>query len=135
MLNAPDTILLIDDDYATNYLHKRFFNKSDFDSSIMIASDGQEGIDILMTLNEQVKDDAMVVIILDINMPVMDGWTFLEVFEEVRSQLNYKTALLMVSSSINPDDRKRAEDSPIVDRYISKPLTQDSLDMIRENFS
>ena len=134
MLNAPDTILLIDDDYATNYLHKRFFSKSDFDSSIMIASDGQEGIDTLLSLNDTINEEAMVVIILDINMPVMDGWTFLKVFEDVKRQLHFKTALLMVSSSINPDDRKRAEDSHIVDRYISKPLTQESLEMIRENY-
>ena len=134
MLKAPDTILLIDDDFATNYLHKRFFSKSDFDSSIMVASDGQEGIDMLVSLNQTIKKDASVVIILDINMPVMDGWTFLDVFEEVKQMLTYKTALLMVSSSINPDDRKRAEDSPMVDKFISKPLTKDSLDMIRANY-
>ena len=109
MYNTPNTVLLIDDDYATNFLHKRFFEKADFECAIALASNGEEGIEMLLGLTDTVKDEDVVVIILDINMPIMDGWSFLKAFEKVKLQLNYKTALFMVSSSINPDDRARAE--------------------------
>jgi CheY-like chemotaxis protein len=134
MDNIPNTVLLIDDDYATNFLHKRFFEKADFDCSIVLASNGEEGIEALLTLTETIADDGVVVIILDINMPVMDGWSFLKEFKDLKTRLNYKTTLFMVSSSINPDDRARAESNSMVRKYISKPITKDSLEMIKKEY-
>lgn len=134
MHNQPNTVLLIDDDYATNFLHKRFFEKAEFECAIALASNGEEGIEMLLGMKDKLKDDDVVVIILDINMPVMDGWSFLKTFAKVKEQLNYKTALFMVSSSINPDDRARAESNSLVERYISKPLTKESLEMIRKGY-
>jgi CheY-like chemotaxis protein len=123
MLHNLNSILLIDDDNTTNYLHKKIISKSEIDIPIKVANNGKEGIDELIALNEILKDkEELVLIFLDVNMPVMDGWTFLDYFNEIESKLNYTTQLFMVSSSINPDDKNRALKNDNVIDYLPKPL-------------
>ena len=128
-------ILLIDDDFTTNYLHKKIISKSEIDLPIEVANNGKEGIDKLLALNKTINDkDTIVLIFLDINMPVMDGWGFLEIFNEIKSTLNFNTNLFIVSSSINPDDAYRAKSNPAVLDYLPKPLTVDILGKIKANY-
>ena len=123
MLHNLNSILLIDDDNTTNYLHKKIISKSEIDIPIKVANNGKEGIDELIALNEILKvKEELVLIFLDVNMPIMDGWTFLDYFNEIESKLNYTTQLFMVSSSINPDDKNRALKNDYVIDYLSKPL-------------
>lgn len=130
-----DTILLIDDDFTTNYLHKKNISKSEIDSPIEVANNGKEGIDKLLALNEIIKDkNALVLIFLDLNMPVMDGWDFLEIFNEIQPKLNFTTNLFIVSSSINPDDADRAKKDCHVLDYLSKPLTVPTLTKLKLNY-
>jgi CheY-like chemotaxis protein len=128
-------ILLIDDDFTTNYLHKKIISKSEIDLPIEVANNGKEGIDKLLALNETINNkDTLVLIFLDINMPIMDGWGFLEIFNEIKSTLNFSTNLFIVSSSINPDDENRAKSNPTVLDYLPKPLTVDMLGKIKASY-
>ena len=130
-----DTILLIDDDFTTNYLHKKIISKSEIESPIEVANNGKEGIDKLLALNENIKDkNSLVLIFLDLNMPIMDGWSFLEVFEEIKSSLNFNTNLFVVSSSINPDDEGRAKNNCQVLDYFPKTLTVDRMKKLKANY-
>ena len=130
-----DTILLIDDDFTTNYLHKKIISKSEIDSPIEIANNGKEGIDKLLELNETIIDNnALVLIFLDLNMPIMDGWNFLEIFEEIKPMLNFNINLFIVSSSINPNDEARAKNNPHVIDYFPKPLTVERLTKLKADF-
>jgi CheY-like chemotaxis protein len=130
-----DTILLIDDDFTTNYLHKKIISKSEIDSSIEVANNGKEGIDKLWELNETIKDkNSLVLIFLDLNMPIMDGWGFLEIFEEIKSLLNFNTNLFILSSSINPDDEARAKSNSQVLDYFPKTLTVDRMIKLKANY-
>lgn len=128
-------ILLIDDDFTTNYLHKKIISKSEIDLPIEVANNGKEGIDKLLELNKTINDkDTIVLIFLDINMPIMDGWGFLEIFNEIKPTLNFNTNLFIVSSSINPDDEDRAKSNPEVIDYLPKPLTVDILGKLKANY-
>ena len=128
-------ILLIDDDFTTNYLHKKIISKSEIDLPIEVVNNGKEGIDKLLALNETINNkDTLVLIFLDINMPIMDGWGFLEIFNEIKSTLNFSTNLFIVSSSINPDDENRAKSNPTVLDYLPKPLTVDMLGKIKASY-
>jgi CheY-like chemotaxis protein len=128
-------ILLIDDDFTTNYLHKKIISKSEIDLPIEVANNGKEGIDKLLELNKTINDkDTLVLIFLDINMPVMDGWGFLEIFNKIKPTLNFSTNLFIVSSSINPDDEDRAKSNPEVLDYLPKPLTVDMLGKIKASY-
>lgn len=128
-------ILLIDDDFTTNYLHKKIISKSEIDLPIEVANNGKEGIDKLLALNKTINDkDTLVLIFLDINMPIMDGWGFLEIFNEIKPTLNFSTNLFIVSSSINPDDEDRAKSNPEVIDYLPKPLTVDRLGKLKASY-
>lgn len=128
-------ILLIDDDFTTNYLHKKIISKSEIDLPIEVANNGKEGIDKLLELNKTINDkDTLVLIFLDINMPIMDGWGFLEIFNKIKPTLNFNTNLFIVSSSINPDDEDRAKSNPAVIDYLPKPLTVDRLGKLKASY-
>lgn len=134
-MHKLDTVLLIDDDFLTNYLHRKIISKSEINAPVEVANNGKEGIDILLALNDTLNDkSALVLIFLDLNMPIMDGWSFLEIFKEIQPRLNYSNNLYILSSSINPDDRARAKkDSQVLD-YFSKPLTVATLAKLKLNY-
>jgi CheY-like chemotaxis protein len=129
-------VLLIDDDHMTNYLHKRVISKASLTSSIIVSTNGKEGIEELLKIEDADLDNikSKVIIFLDINMPVMDGWTFLEVFKEIKNKLNFEINIFVLSSSINPDDKARAEKNSFVTKYINKPLNKESISYLKSYF-
>ena len=136
MAHSVKTVLLVDDDSITNYLHNRVLKKTNLASSeIIIANDGQQGIDTLLELNAALKDkNDKVVVFLDINMPVMDGWGFLKTLEENRDKINFTIFLCVLSSSINSDDQERAESNSLVTKYLKKPLSVDVIESLLQSF-
>jgi CheY-like chemotaxis protein len=129
-------VLLIDDDHMTNYLHKRVISKASLTSSIIVSTNGKEGIEELLKIEDGDLDNikSKVIVFLDINMPVMDGWTFLEVFKEIKNKLNFEINIFVLSSSINPDDKARAEKNSFVTKYINKPLNKESISYLKSYF-
>ena len=86
---------------------------------------GKEAIDFL--INPENQNQLPDIIFLDINMPVMDGWGFMESFVKIKPQLGKKITIYMVSSSINQDDINRAKGISDVTDYVIKPISQDTL--------
>ena len=128
MSRLVNTVLLVDDDNMTNFLHQRVISKAEFCKEVKVAKNGQEGLEKLMELNETVSaNDTTVVVFLDLNMPILDGWGFLKEYDKQKAKLNFKTKIFVLSSSINPDDKERAEENKNVAQDIYKPLTTASL--------
>lgn len=93
------------------------------------------GEEALVYLQEHASEPAQLpdIILLDINMPVVDGWTFLKDYRDLHHQLSKPISIHMVSSSIDPKDIERAKATPLVQEYIIKPITKDKiLDVIRQ---
>jgi CheY-like chemotaxis protein len=128
------TVLLVDDDNMTNFLHQRVLSKSAICADVKVAKNGQEGIQKLVELNQVLasKDDT-VVVFLDLNMPILDGWGFLQEYAKNKNNLKFNTKIFVLSSSINPDDKEKAEENAHVDQYIYKPLTTSSLQSLQFN--
>ena len=97
----------------------------------MSLYNGAEAIREVMTLNNTLDDDDLVVVFLDINMPILNGWGFLENFNTIKYALNFKTEIYLLTSSVNPDEKKKAEENSLVKQYISKPLTVEKLNEIK----
>lgn len=113
---------MIDDDFTTNFLHQKIISKTEIDAPVTVVNNASEGIDKLWALNETINDySASVLVFLDLNMPFLDGWGFLEIFKKMK--LNFKVHLFIVSASINPDDKTRATSYPQVNGYLQKHLT------------
>ncbi len=124
------TILLVDDDLAINYFHKRLLSKSELSDAIITLYNGEVAIQKLIEQNDLLTEEDVLIIFLDINMPIMDGWQFLEEYKRIKSSLKFKCKIFVLSSSINPDDIKKAESNVFVSKYLAKPLSMDNVDCI-----
>jgi CheY-like chemotaxis protein len=117
---------IIDDDPIQALLLERMLYKKKLCKRLYIFKNGLEALEHLKTIH---LDPALLpdVILLDINMPVMDGWGFLEEFRNMKPRLGKKILLYMISSSIWQEDIDRAKSYSEVTDYIVKPVTMDEL--------
>lgn len=127
MKDKLKTILLVDDDVPTNHLHKLVIRKLDCAENIVMARTGAEAIDVLTKPDENGNYLVPELIFLDINMPVMNGWEFLEAYKKLELDQQGKFVVVMLTTSLNPDDQSRANELPQVQDFVSKPLTTDIL--------
>jgi len=134
-----DLILLIDDDETTNYVNHRTLQRTKAAHEIKIFTDGEQAIRYLQNAacepgqNGQEKCPDM--IFLDIKMPIMDGFEFLETYKNLGLNVAAPTKIMMLTSSASFYDLKRLETYNEVKRHFSKPLAdQDIKEIIREYF-
>ena len=133
-MHKLETILLIDDDFTTNFLHQKIISKTEIDTPVEVTNNASEGLDKLLELNETINDrSALVLVFLDLNMPLLDGWGFLEIFKEMK--LNFQIHLFIVSASINPDDKTRAISYPQVNGYLQKHLTVPTFRQLTKDYA
>lgn len=112
---------LIDDDETQAYVMKRMLKKSSAKDNLIVFKDGEYALNYLKTNTHTNKIPD--IIFLDINMPIVDGWMFLQELEKIIDTFPKKIDIYMVSSSINPNDKLRALASKLVKGYISKPIS------------
>ncbi|MDD7884977.1 two-component system response regulator [Flavivirga sp. 57AJ16] len=123
---------IIDDDPIFVFGAKRIMEIANFSKSVMIFNNGKEALDNLksiITHDEDVPD----IILLDINMPIMDGWQFLDEFIKIKTKKAIK--VFVVSSSIDPADLKKAKKYEIIEDYILKPISVEKIKNIYKNLS
>ncbi|UJH66082.1 response regulator [Allomuricauda sp. SCSIO 65647] len=120
---------VIDDDPIYTYWAKKIMGELKFSESILVFENGYDAIKGLKEITEK-GEKLPEVILLDLNMPIMDGWDFLEDFIKLPHHNEDKVYVYIVSSSIAQRDLERAKDFDIVHNYILKPLTIKKLDGI-----
>jgi CheY-like chemotaxis protein len=119
-------ILLIDDNEADNYYHSIVIEDLGIASQIQVAQSGFEAIKFLKEDNNPPPE----LIFLDINMPAMNGWEFLEVYRHIDESRKAQITIVMLSTSDNPEDKKRATSISEISAFTVKPLTADLLSEI-----
>ncbi|MEI7977970.1 MAG: response regulator [Bacteroidota bacterium] len=127
MNNSIKKFLLIDDDPLNNYLTKRVIKKVFQDAEIIEFTEPEIALTHLENnyLNNIVNEK--IIVFLDINMPTMSGWEFLQKFEKYNETIKNQFDIFMFSSSINPADINRAKQDPMVIDFIEKPLEIEKL--------
>jgi CheY-like chemotaxis protein len=133
-----DKILCVDDDPITLMLCRKVIEKVEFAKEIDTADNGEEAIKYFDTLNEEKINNPTLVypklVLLDLNMPVMDGWDFLESFNKKDYQNVFSlTRFIVVSSSIDPYDINKAKTYPVIG-FLSKPITKEMLENLKTQF-
>ena len=108
-------ILLIDDDTIANFIHSKVIQKKFPEIPLFVFENGQKGLTHIKS-----NPDYSYLIFLDLNMPQMNGWEFLEAISLEVSEVDLQVHI--VTSSVNPDDRKAAEKHKSVHSFLVKPL-------------
>jgi CheY-like chemotaxis protein len=128
-------ILMIEDDSITQMLNKLVMKHTQFCDSVEVVSNGDMAIEYLENLilngtkTSLKKPD---LILLDLNMPVMDGWDFLEMYKQKYALHFPGTKILVLSSSVNPKDEERASQDPFIIGFENKPLSFNSTNSLKE---
>ncbi len=122
-------ILLVDDDPDDNFFHQLVIQESDLCETVRVAENGPDALRYLTGADapDYQRPD---VIFLDINMPAMNGFEFLERYHALPSHQKSRLVVLMLTTSLNPSDENRASASPEVKGYHAKPLTKTMLQAI-----
>lgn len=125
---------IIDDDPIFVYGTKKVMKEVDFCSDVIVYNNGQDAINGLRNLVEE-KKELPSLIFLDLNMPVMDGWEFLDDFITIPNNNIEKVHVYVISSSIDANDFIRARNYEVVNNYILKPITPEDLVAVLKMFS
>ena len=123
-------ILLVDDEEASNFLNKIVIRQSEIAEEVIAFQKAAEALDYLISNTDNASGPDLV--LLDINMPIMNGWEFVESYE--KAVAGKKPVIIMLTSSINPEDQERAKKLVTVAGFKSKPLTTEMLQDIVDNY-
>lgn len=125
-------ILLIDDDEPTNFLNKLTLEQAGCARHIRVAPSGPAALEYLRGVTAgYIRPD---LIFLDINMPAMDGWEFLAQYRTLPPEKKADTVLIMLTTSLNPDDEKRTLAIPEVSGFEHKPLNHVRLEKLMNKY-
>ncbi|HSF54067.1 MAG TPA: response regulator [Algoriphagus sp.] len=134
-IDRLNCVLLIDDDDATNFYHTVILEEEPIEMHIQTVTSGKEGLDFLLCRGKYTDCPQPGIIFLDINMPGMNGWDFLAKYRELSKDIHDRSVVVMLSTSLNPDDREKAASIPAVKEFVSKPLTPEAFwKVVNENF-
>jgi CheY-like chemotaxis protein len=138
MKQKLNCVLLIDDDEPTNYMSSMLLEERGCAEQIKVAESGAKALSYLTNSEQSSVDPEHFpcpdVIFLDINMPAMDGWEFLDNYKKLESKHRGKVIIIMLTTSLNPDDKIRAENIPEISGFENKPLTTEMIDRVLNKY-
>ena len=125
--------MLVDDNHNDNFFHEREIKKTNSETIVIEKNTGLEALEYIKSKKENnvLLPD---LIFLDINMPGMNGWDFLQEYERLDKELQSRVVIIMLTSSDNDDDVGRAKAWSFVSDYITKPLTEEIMSGIIKKY-
>ncbi len=129
-----NTVMLIDDSELDNFINEQTIKANAFAGKIYVHTSGKSALEFfsnLISLGEKYIDIHPQVIFLDINMPMMDGFQFIEQFKRTVENFMKNTQIVILTSSVYHEDSQRARNISDKIIFLNKPLTMEMLDKIR----
>lgn len=125
--------MLVDDNSNDNFFHQRIINKSNLSATVISKSSGSEALKYL-----KFEEDNILIqpdlIFLDINMPGMNGWEFLEEYKKMETRLKTHLIIIMLTTSERNDDIIKAKSYNLVSDLVTKPLSNSKLEEINNKY-
>jgi CheY-like chemotaxis protein len=114
-------VMVIDDNPVDRYVAEKIFKKYGFAEEIVAIDSAKEGLSYLLSLKDR-PEQLPHLIFLDIMMPEMNGFEFLDEYEKLPEVIKEHCIILMLTTSIHEDDQYKADQNPYVHRFLNKPL-------------
>lgn len=129
-MTQKNKFIVIDDDSLNNKICRVCIEKVDKSADVLTFTDPQEGFDHIASEYGGEAHNDMVTLFLDINMPTMSGWEFLEHFDKLNDNVKNRVKVYILSSSVDKRDMERAKENKYVVYYFIKPLTKETISLI-----
>jgi CheY-like chemotaxis protein len=123
-------VMVVDDDDDYNFLTEEIFEDIDMDCKLVFKLWAKDALDFLEESNGNFPD----LILLDINMPIMNGWEFLEEYERRDYHTSHPTIIVMISSSVYREDKEKAKSFAQVAEFIEKPISEKHILRLRKTY-
>nr|MBV6630229.1 response regulator [Oceanococcus sp. HetDA_MAG_MS8] len=134
-MSALHEILLVDDNPADNFIHKSVIERLHAAGKITVAEDGAQALEYLQDIAASPERRMPELIFLDINMPRMNGWEFLDQLEAMEDAMQGTIVVMMLTTSLHPDDQAAADQRKELAGFLNKPLTKAALgELLEEKF-
>jgi CheY-like chemotaxis protein len=115
-------VIVVDDDSINNFITKRVIMEGSPNANVMTFTDPEQGLEYVLSIIRE-PSESKAILLLDINMPKMTGWQFMEHLKKEGPVVTEKLLIYILSSSIQPEDRERAKMDLRISDYIMKPIT------------
>lgn len=134
-----EKILCVDDDIITLMLCKKVIERVSFAHEVLTAKNGEEAIVYFDELAQLIQENASTsypkLIFLDLNMPIMNGWEFLDCYlKKGYCEVFPEAEFIVLSSTIDPQDVEKTKGYPMVIDFLSKPITKEMLEELKPKF-
>jgi len=127
-------VICIDDDPITLMLCKKVMERVEFALEINTLQNGEEAIKLFEDNEKIDTKNAPDIVFIDLNMPVMNGWEFLDEYLNREYQKKFKTHFIVLSSTIDPKDVEKSKSYPMVVNFLSKPITKTMLEELKSKY-
>jgi CheY-like chemotaxis protein len=128
-----EKIYCVDDDVITLMLCKKVIERALFAKEILTATNGEEAILFFKELAKNSETNYPRLVLLDLNMPIMNGWEFLDQYLALKFHEAFPEAkFIVLSSTIDPHDVEKTKNYPMVTNFLSKPITKEMIEALKQ---
>lgn len=132
-----DCVLLVDDDISTNFIHRRIVENAKINVDVKEITSAKEALDYLTYSGKYENSEPAAkagIIFLDINMPGMNGWDFIDEYKKLDEKYRARIVVVMLTTSLNPDDEQHAASLTEIATYLPKPLNMEAFANIANQY-